>query len=224
MKVIKAIPDLSAEVVRRGTTGFVLAGGGSRRMGRDKAQLSWGSGTLLSHAVGILSKVCSKVFVVGAKDDSDAPAPVVADSFAGLGPLAGIHAALANTTTEWNLVLAVDLPLISAELLTFIREQCEVGRLAIVPRIREFWQPLCAVYSQAITEAVSTELTHGRTSIHSLLERLSAGMINGKTSCIRTVEQSELLEHGFAAEMFTNVNTPQDLERARSLAHLVHGD
>jgi molybdopterin-guanine dinucleotide biosynthesis protein A len=83
-------------------TGFVLAGGRSLRMGRDKAQIPWGSGTMLSSAVVQMKQVTSHVFIVGALETQNAPAPVLADTTPGLGPMGGIHAALTHSETEWN--------------------------------------------------------------------------------------------------------------------------
>jgi molybdopterin-guanine dinucleotide biosynthesis protein A len=188
-------------------TGFVLAGGRSLRMGRDKAQIPWGSGTMLSSAVVQMKQVTSHVFIVGALETENAPAPVLADTAPGLGPLAGIHAALTHSKTEWNLVLAVDLPLITADFLATIVKHCGGATVAVVPKVHGQLQPLCAAYHRAILPEVERALASGELSIHRLLERLST----------RIIEEADLITGGFPPGMLLNVNTPEDLARAQAM-------
>src|SRR3974377_2140775 len=105
-----------------GVTAFVLAGGKSSRMGRDKAFLVFRGQTLLERALQSLRAVTSKVYVVGAREKFCSFGPVVEDVYPDRGPLAGIHAALSTSDTELNLVLAVDMPLIEPALLVFLVE------------------------------------------------------------------------------------------------------
>ena len=195
-------------------TGFVLAGGTSRRMGRDKAQIPWGDGTLLTHAIAQIQNVVSGVLVVGTVAVEKLLVPLLADRFPGVGPLAGIHAALANSSTEWNLIVAVDLPLLTPALLTWISDFRDgATQLAIIPRVKSRLQPLCAVYHRDLLPEIDAALSIQRTSIHRLLERLST----------RIIEEDELIANGFSSEMFLNVNTPEDLDRAEAIAQMRHG-
>ena len=94
-------------------------------MGADKAFLEFGGQTLVDRALTVMAAVCDSVTIVGdpakfAQYGSSKYGPVVADVFPGCGPLGGIHAALAHSTAELNLMLAVDMPLVSAELLAFL--------------------------------------------------------------------------------------------------------
>ena len=112
-------------------SGFVLAGGRSSRLGRDKATLPWPPNafaegnrqTLLQHSVARLQTVCSTVSVCANRDDLPFAGTVIPDALPGSGPLGGIVAALEHTTTDWNLMLAVDLPFLPVEVL-----QALVGR------------------------------------------------------------------------------------------------
>src|SRR5690349_14900034 len=146
-------------------SGFILAGGGSRRMGMDKAQIAWGEGSLVSDAVGRMLQVASRVSVVGLSGDS--PVEVVQDAFPGRGPLAGLHAALAHSVTDWNLVLAVDMPLVTVPLLRFVAAQCNEKFFAVLTRTTkasgaepsqapgEFClQPLCAAYHRRLLPVI----------------------------------------------------------------------
>ena len=200
-------------------TGFVLAGGRSTRMGRDKAHIPWTHGTLLSHAVEELSQVALRVFIVGARNVDDPPVSVIEDSLPGRGPLAGVHAALGQTATDWNLFLAVDLPFVTGGLLGLVAGYCpSSASLAIVPKVGGKLQPLCAAYHRNLLPEVESALNAGEFSIHRLLERLSTGIIDDSPpGKMYVIEEQELQDAGFASEMLLNVNTPEDLERARAL-------
>jgi molybdopterin-guanine dinucleotide biosynthesis protein A len=200
-------------------TGFVLAGGQSRRMGRDKAQIPWASGTLLTHTVDLLAEFGSEVFIVGQLQANNPPAAAIPDRFSGRGPLGGIHAALSHTHTDWNLVLAVDLPLVTAALLGLIASKSEESSaLAVVPRVGGRFQSLCAAYHRRLLPEVERAILTKDLSIHRLLERLSTGMM-GKNGVLRVLEEDEIVVQGFRPEMLVNVNTPEDLERATRMAN-----
>ncbi|HWC20353.1 MAG TPA: molybdenum cofactor guanylyltransferase [Terriglobales bacterium] len=214
-------------------TGFILAGGRSRRMGQDKARIAWGRGTLLTHAIERMQQVVKRVFVVGSAVES--PVPAVQDVFSGHGPLAGIHAALAQTTSDWNLVLAVDMPLVTTSLLNLVAAQCDDKSIVVVLRATSasaqdgiappatgeaFLQPLCAAYHRRVLPFLEQALSTGELSIHGLLERWQEGIMKGESNALRILGEQELAHTGFSSEMLLNVNTPADLERARVLAGL----
>src|SRR5687768_2197395 len=98
-------------------TGFVLAGGKSSRMGRDKALLDWHGNTLLQHMMDLVSSVAGQVHVAG-RD----PLP---DRLPDHGPLSGIATALETSGTNAILVVAVDLPFLSTEFLKYLKSQAE---------------------------------------------------------------------------------------------------
>ena len=129
---------------------FVLAGGESSRMGRDKALLVLPTGeTLLDRALRLAKSVSEMVRVVApnARYSEIAGAPVVEDIYPACGPLAGIHAALSASATELNLVLGVDCPLVTPELLRFlVRVAAGTDKLATVPRVQGHLHNVCAVY------------------------------------------------------------------------------
>jgi molybdopterin-guanine dinucleotide biosynthesis protein A len=191
-------------------------------MGRDKAQIEWNSGTLLSHAIAVLQGATAKVFVVGLSQSPTLGIEVIADEFPARGPLGGIHAALKHTTTEWIFALAVDLPLVSSELVRFVAGACEANALAVVPRVGGRLQPLCASYHRRLLPEVEHAITGDDLSVHRLLERVSAGMME-RQSITKIIEEKDIVRHGFLAEMLANVNTPEELERARAIASKLHG-
>ena len=203
-------------------------------MGRDKSQLVWGAVNFLAHAISRMQQVCDRVFVVGEK--AEAGVPLLKDIFGGSGPLAGIHTALQHTGSKWNLVLAVDMPLVSAALLNFIASHCDRSSFAIIPKTATFrvsakkglegghnrrspaLQPLCAAYHREFLPTIERALSNRELSIRRLLEEAAQGMMNEPPQAIRFIDEQELSAAGFSPEMLMNVNTPSDLERARALA------
>src|SRR5688572_11349828 len=116
-------------------TGFVLAGGKSTRMGRDKALLDWHGRTLLEHMVQLLSVAADQVQVVG-RD----PLP---DRLPDCGPLSGIATALEASDTDANLVVAVDLPLLTVDFLKHLKSRVESSNHPIVACKVGAYHPLC---------------------------------------------------------------------------------
>lgn len=181
--------------------GFVLAGGKSSRMGEDKAFLEFGGQALLNRALTAMGAVCDSVSIVGDPSTFAKYGAVVPDIFRGCGPLAGIHAALVNSAAELNLMLAVDMPFVSSELLAFLFAAAETsGAIVTVPRVGNGLQPLCAIYRREFSAAAEEALRTGKYKIDAVFSNLS----------IRVTEESELAAAGFSEQMFFNVNTPQD--------------
>lgn len=192
-------------------TAFVLTGGKSTRMGQDKAALRLPNGmTLLEHAIATCSAVAGQVGILGprARYASYAWAgEIVEDVIPDRGPLGGIHAALAATTTEWNLVLAVDVPGITAEFLRWLlREARNTGKFVTVCAVDGQQQPLCGVYRRAFGEFAAKALRENR-------NRVNGAFPPGQT---RVISEQEIVAAGFAPEMFANVNTPEEFHKLGS--------
>jgi molybdenum cofactor guanylyltransferase len=185
-------------------TAFILAGGKSSRMGKDKAFVEFEGRTLLARSLKLARSVASEVRIVGSREKFAAFAPVVEDVFRECGPLGGIHAALRQSTTDLNLMLAVDTPMISWALLQFlIREAEKSGKeVAVVPRGKEGWQPLCAIYRREFADAAEEALHAGQNKIGWLLDKVR----------VRAIEQEDLDRAGFSPAIFRNLNTPEELE------------
>ena len=185
--------------------GFVLAGGKSSRMGagpgKDKVFLEFGGQTLLDRALSVMGTVCDRVAIVGDPAKFTNYESVVADIFPGCGPLAGIHAALLHSSAELNLMLAVDMPFVSRELLALLFAAAEESdAIVIVPRSVRGLQPLCAVYRRDFLPVAEQALRAGKYKIDATFSGVS----------VRVIKEGELAAAGFAERSFFNVNTPQD--------------
>ena len=191
-------------------TAFILAGGKSSRMGRDKAFLQLRDETLLAHALKLVGAVAEEVRIVGDATKFSPFGRVVEDVYRNRGPLGGIHAALSASSIDLNLMLAVDLPFVDADFLQYLLSRArESTAIVTLPRAAGGLQPLCAVYRRPFAEIAEEALRNGRNKIDSLFAK--AG------TCV--IEDDELVRAGFSSEMFHNLNTPDDLKKAQSSRH-----
>ena len=190
---------------RLSRAGFLLAGGRSSRMGVDKAFLPFQGRPLVEHAISLMQRACSPVTIVGDPAKFSSYGPVVADIFAGCGPLAGIHAGLNSSSAELNLFMAVDMPFVSAELLLFLLRIAEqTDGQVVVPHTARGLQPLCAVYRRSFATVAERLLSTGKYKIDAAFAGLP----------IRVVEEAELRVAGFSEQNFFNLNTPADVQQA----------
>jgi molybdenum cofactor guanylyltransferase len=177
-------------------SGFVLAGGKSTRMGRDKALLDWHGQTLLQHMVELVRKVADPVQVVGRS-----PLP---DRLPGLGPLSGIATGLETSLTDANLFVAVDLPLLTQDFLKYVCSRIEHSSHPLMACKIGSAFPLCLGIWRPILPEIKRRLSAGNLSIRALLE-------GGYTEVIL---ESQLTELGFDISMFQNINTDEDYRSA----------
>ncbi len=174
-------------------------------MGQDKALLELGGRTLLSRAMELAGSVASTVRVVAPQEKFLTVARTIDDVFPNCGPLAGIHAALMCTTTELNLILAVDLPFVEPEFLSYLVAQAsQVSALVTVPQADKGFQPLCAVYRRDFREAAERALKRKKNKIDALFASVET----------RLISEPEMTRMGFSPQMFRNLNTPEEFSRA----------
>jgi len=178
-------------------SGFVLAGGRSRRMGRDKALLPYRGRPLVAHVASIVAQALSgigPVAILGEPDRyRDLGYSVHADLFPDCGPLGGVLTALKLSANDLNLVVACDMPMLApANLLTLVKRAIEGGARCVAARGPTGEpEPLCAVYHQRCLAVLERALRDQRFRMKSLLPEL----------------QAELAD--FPPDSLANVNTPE---------------
>jgi molybdenum cofactor guanylyltransferase len=172
-------------------------------MGTDKALLPFGEKTLLQLALEKAKLVSPAATIVGARERYACYGEVIEDRFPGCGPLGGIHAALCATQTDLNLVMSVDMPLMSSGFLCWLLEIAASGQeLAVVPETRQRLQPLCAVYRRAAQRIIEQALLLNEFKVSSIFTRIPT----------RYIQEEELVAAGFSPEIFINLNTPAEYE------------
>jgi molybdopterin-guanine dinucleotide biosynthesis protein A len=193
---------------------FVLAGGASSRMGRDKALLPLGGRPLIQHALDKLRALGFEPCIVGSRPDLASFAPVIPDNFPGTGPLGGIEAALAVSDTDQNLILAVDLPFLPRLFLQWLAGRAAIANaLATIPLHQGRPQPLCATYSRALLPHFQALLTDGDAKVMRAVE--SAARASGRpidTFNIESVASAQAWPQARPLHLwFQNLNTPADI-------------
>lgn len=155
-------------------TGVVLAGGYSRRMGRDKAMLRVKRKALWRRQVAVLHDAGAEPVWIGRRSDQPKlgrGARVVLDELSGIGPIAGLHSALQASETDWVAVLAVDMPAIGAEWFEGLLAKCTVGCGAVVQHV-DGYEPLAAIYPREAFETVSRRVKEKAYSLQGLVTTL----------------------------------------------------
>ena len=172
-------------------------------MGSDKALLTFHDQTLLARALNTAAAVAGRVVIVGPRERYATHGEVVEDVYAGCGPLGGIHAALCATETDLNLLLSVDMPLMTAEFLRWLLERARnATEWMVVPDALGGQQPLCAVYRRPVQALAAQALRLGDYKIGHMFSRAPTLYIL----------EAEMRDSGFSPEIFRNVNTAEEYE------------
>ncbi len=201
----------------RRCVGALLAGGAASRMGGAPKGLELVGGLRIAdRAATALRAAADDIMLLAGERRGDAWVPgvrVVADARPGLGALGGIHAALAAADGADVLVLPWDAPFVPAALLRALREAGEIAEADVAaPRSRSPWgfEPLCAWYAASALTHVTALLDAGDSR---------AGALAGR--CRHVVVDAS--SWGDPDDIFFNVNTPADLDRARAIAARLGG-
>ncbi len=172
-------------------------------MGSDKALLSFGGQTLLERALQTAAAVADRIAIVGPRERYARFGEVIEDAYADCGPLAGIHAALGATTTDLNLMLSVDMPLMTASFLGWLLQTAKAAEeLIVVPDALGGLQPLCAVYRRQVRGIAEQALQKGDYKIGKLFALMPT----------RYLSEQEIVANGFSTTIFSNVNTRDEFE------------
>lgn len=197
-----------------GVSAAILAGGRARRLGgADKASLSVGGVRIIDRQLAALSAVADDIRIV-ANDPvryAGLHIPVIADAIAGAGPLGGLYSALLDARHDRVLILACDLPFVTAALLRrLVAESVGADEVdAVVPRSARGLEPLCALYSRRCAGAVRARIDRGELAV--------AGLLTGLR--VRELGPEALAPYDEGA-LFENVNTPHDHARASGWVEL----
>ncbi len=186
--------------------GFILAGGVSSRMKRDKALLEVGGAPLLVRTARQLESVVGAPSVVGDPAAYRSFAlPVIADDWPGAGPLGGIATALRVSDAPWNLVVACDLPYLTSDWLHFLVARAVASAAdAVLPLNVKGAEPLCAMYHKRGEPAIRAALESG-------IRKVTDGLQNIRVETIAPAEWKAFDSEGL---LFKNMNLPRDYEEA----------
>jgi len=196
---------------------FILIGGRSSRLGNDKAFVDIQGRTLLQRAIDVVNETHTSERITAIAGNSTQFAteaivgdvPFIFDLHEGRGPLGGLHAALSYAKSSWIFLLACDYPFVSAELIRMLAARIDDKFGAIVPQQQDGrLQPLCAFYDVETARPI-VEAILGRPRVTPPMHEI----VTSLNPLIVRFDEYAYLDG--AGELFVNINTVDDLERAR---------
>jgi len=183
---------------RETTTGIILAGGKSSRMGQDKGLLMLNGRTFMSHIIEALEPVVSDIIIVSNNSDYDIyKLKRVADILKDSGPLAGLYTGLFHSETENNIVLSCDVPLINTAVLNILIEGFETEKDVIHIKSEEKNMPLIAIYKKQCMPHFLKRLHDGERRLQTAIDNMNTKSIPLEPAMQRFVK---------------NINTASDLK------------
>src|SRR5580658_1040511 len=187
--------------------GFVLAGGRSSRMGREKALLDVGGVPLIVRTARLVESVAGSATVVGQTARIQALGlHAVADDWPGAGPLGGIATALRVSRAPWSLVVACDLPYLTRPWMEYLVSRALASDAdAVIAMNASGAEPLCAAYRESAEPAIRSAVSQGNLKVRRMLENLRGEVI----------EPGEWKRFDSDGYLFKNMNSPEDYEEAR---------
>ena len=199
--ITSIVPQISAAI---------LAGGRARRFGgADKASLVVGGTRIIERQLAALDTVADDIRIVSNDPERYATlgVRVIPDRIVGAGPIGGLHAALVDAVHHGVIVLACDLPFVTAALLEALVAEFDRGEAVdvVVPRSARGLEPLCAVYAARCAETARHRIEAGNLEVRGLLNDVRVRELG-----------PEVLAPFEDGSLFLNVNTPHDYARARA--------
>ncbi len=184
-------------------TGIILAGGKSSRMGTDKGMLKFEGKSFISYSIEALTPLVDDIIIVSNNSKYDVfNLKRIEDTIKDAGPLAGLYTGLINSSTENNLVLSCDIPLINSTVLNKIINEIDDHFDSIQVKSNGKSMPLIAAYKKRCTSKCLKLLNQGERRLRVVVKQLKT----------KTIPLDKHLEN-----CTLNVNTPSDLEQIKTI-------
>jgi len=189
----------------------ILAGGASKRYGQNKALLEVSGVPLIDRIAEQMKNIFTRVILVTnqKKDFEYLELPMVEDIIKGLGPIGGIYTGLSSITEQAGFFVACDMPLLHKGLIRYMVENID-NHSAVVPSIGKFFEPLHALYARSCLGPIKGLIDHKRYQVRLLYDYVS----------VRYVKEDEIRIFSSPAEIFLNINTPEEFEKIQSFVKI----
>ena len=201
---------------------FLLVGGKSSRMGRDKSLLEINGEALIQRTANLLTPLVKQITLVISAVQSSNPEnknpysdfklPTVTDRLSNAGPLGGITTALSTAQTAWCVILACDMPFLTKEWLTFLLNEIAHSEAespqqirAIIPETTRGLEPLCAIYRATCAPILAAALEQGVRKVTDAVSALN----------LKRITENEWRQFSPDGNLFGNLNTWQDYLEAQ---------
>jgi molybdenum cofactor guanylyltransferase len=194
--------------------GYVLAGGGSTRFGRDKALVEMDGAPMLLRMRELLGEITEQVNVIASPNKYAALGITgIGDRWDGQGPLAGIITALLTTKeaedkTQWNLIVGCDMPFLTREWLAYLVTRALASSAEVVaPQSAQGLEPLCACWRTAAAGTLQNPFDEGVRKITQAMKRLQ----------MEVLDEADWKRFDATGRLFWNMNTAADYDEAKRI-------
>ncbi|MBT4060790.1 MAG: molybdenum cofactor guanylyltransferase [Lentimicrobiaceae bacterium] len=186
--------------MKRAVTGIVLAGGASRRMGRDKGFVSYKGKTLIEYSIENIKCVCDSIIISSNKVSkyNNFNYPIIKDITDPIGPIGGIYSCLLASKTTDNLIISCDIPELYPATLDFLLSNKQDYEIVVPQHDDGHFEPLAGYYSKKIIPVLEKAITNKNYKLMDLFKQVG----------FKSIKISEM-PHG--SSQFKNVNTLEDL-------------
>lgn len=184
------------------TTGIILAGGKSSRMGEDKGLISFRGKLMIEHVINVLEQFSIPIIIIANNDDyNQFGYPVYSDIISDRGPAGGIFTGLTHTKTETNIIVSCDSPLITSQLIENLLEAHD-GHQITMPRFKDKTHPLIGIYERNSLETFKSNIEK---------EELKLRVINSTLNTFELEFNEESIINN--KDCFSNINTKDELKQ-----------
>jgi molybdenum cofactor guanylyltransferase len=182
-------------------TAIILAGGQSLRMGTDKALVPYHGKPLIQYSIDLALGFTKNILIITNREELlTLGFPLVADIYPIKAPLAGIHAGLKTSKTDWNLVLTCDMPNVPAHLIKMMISTLEPDTELVLPGHDDYIEPLCGFYNKSLVPVIESNIRIDKFSPLDLLKVSSHKIVQ----IVGSIDEQ-------TDSVFKNVNSEYDL-------------
>lgn len=192
-------------------TGVILAGGQSKRYhGRNKAFIQIGGQRIIDRLLSVYTRLFEEIVLVTNDPLAylDVDALIVSDHYAKRSSLNGLHAGLFAASNEFAFFTACDTPFVDGRLVAYLIDQIDNRSDLIIPSTQYGYEPMFAVYRKTCLPAITTQLEQDLLKIRGIFRKVR----------VKAVAEDQLRAIDPELHSFFNVNTPEDLARAKALS------
>jgi len=189
-------------------TGVILAGGASKRYGKNKAFLKIGSARLIDSILQEMKTIFKRVILITneKKKYEYLEVPMVEDHVKGLGPLGGIYTGLMSIPDEAGFFVACDMPFINRQLVRYMVD-IKGNHRAVVPSVADNIEPLHAIYFRSCLKSIRHLIDSKRYQVRLFYDNIP----------VRYVKEDEIRKFCCPSKAFLNINTPDEFAKIQSL-------
>jgi molybdopterin-guanine dinucleotide biosynthesis protein A len=184
-------------------TASIIAGGRSRRFGRDKLLYKYKGIALIEHVANALKNIFDEIIIIANdnKKFSFLDLPVYPDIIPDLGPISGVYSALCNSKTHKNFCFAGDLPFLNAEFIKYMISVSDDHDI-VIPFYDNFYEALHAIYTKNCIKHISSNITAGKYQVIRFYDKCD----------LRKITISEIKKYTDPYIVFRNINYIKDLD------------